>query len=246
MAKPREKFKVDPNAWMLTFSDLLTLLLTFFVLLLSMSSLNELRLKEVFGSLQGAVGAFEKGAEVEVGRQPLILHRRLPGKTGSELAEISEQLRKALDLDTPKDFAKTMKIENTEIDIRADEKGAIVAIPHSILFPSGQAELQENGKRALSLLGPVLRSFNNLISVDGHSDDRPPTSDLYPTGWELSMARALSVLHYLVNHENLLPQRFTAVGYGSTRPLEANDTAKGRAANRRVEIVLIRERTFWR
>lgn len=246
MAKKQEKFKLDPNAWMLTFSDLLTLLLTFFVLLLSMSSLNDMKLKEAFGALQGAVGAFEKGVQSEIGQPPLIDQEGLPGKAGQAFMEVSKEIKKALDLATPKDFANTVKIEEAEITIRADERGAIITIPQMVLFSAGETEMNEEGKKVLDVLGPVLRSFNNLLSVDGHSDDRPVTSALYPTGWELSMARALTVLHYLVEHENLMPQRLTAMGHDATRPVASNDTAEGRARNRRVEIILVRERVFWR
>ena len=246
MAKKKKKVGLDPNAWMLTFSDLLTLLLTFFVLLLSMSSLNDMKIKEAFGALQGAVGAFEKGVQSELGQPPIIIRQSLPGKAGQSFMEVSNDIKKALDLATPKDFANTVKVEETEITIRADERGAIVAIPQMVLFSPGEAEMKEEGKRLMAVLGPVLRSFNNLLSVDGHTDDRPVTSALYPTGWELSMARALTVLHYLVGQENIMPQRLTAMGYDATRPVASNDTAEGRARNRRVDIILVRERVFWR
>lgn len=246
MSKKKDKAGLDPNAWMITFSDLLTLMLTFFVLLLSMSSMDDMKLKEAFGALKGAVGVLEYGAGSAVNKDSFITSRNISATAKSDLLKLFKELKGVMEAEKTVDIMKVLNIEGTEIEVRSDSRGAVIALPSMVLFPPGRAELREEGEKLLSQISIVLRRPSNLVSVDGHTDDRPQTSSRFPTAWELSMARAVTVLHYLVEEEGLLPQRFIASGYGSNRPLVANDTSAGRQRNRRVEIVLLKERTFWR
>jgi len=240
--------KFDSTAWMVTFSDLLTLLLTFFVLLLSMSSLNSLKLKMVFGHLPGAVGPLEKGMGSGVERPLVIPYKRFPTKAGDDLLNkyLYLQLKRTLQEGAQEAHVLTIKLDDTEVQIRADERGAAIALPEMVLFPPGEIELQDRGKRLLNTIGVVLQRFNNPIAVEGHTDNQPPSSVQYPTNWEVSMGRAHSVLHYLVEEIGLMPQRLSAAGYASHRPIVANDSPSGRAQNRRVEILLLKSRTVWR
>jgi chemotaxis protein MotB len=246
VSKKKEKAGLDPNAWMITFSDLLTLMLTFFVLILSMSSMDDMKLKEAFGALQGAVGVMELGKGADVSPDTLVNFKGIQAATRGDLMRLFEELKRAMNVKNNEIFRKFIKIRDAQIEVKSDVRGAVLALPDMVLFPPGQATLHEKGKELLGDIGLILRRSTNLVSVGGHTDDRPPASDRYPTGWDLSMARALSVLHYLVEEYHLLPQRFIATGYGSNRSLAANDTSAGRAKNRRVEIVLLKDRTFWR
>lgn len=238
--------KLDPNAWMITFSDMLTLMLTFFVLLLAMSSLNDMKLKEAFGALQGAVGPLEKGQGAEVGSNPAMKLKTLPGKADKELIDLYANIKRVLDEDPARGFPKSLEVKGREVTVRADENGAIIVLPEVVLFPPGETSLHQEGEDLLDGVAVILRKFTNMVLVDGYTDDRPPSSAQYPTAWELSMGRALSVLDYLVEKGNILPQRISAEGNGANYPMASNETSAGRARNRRVEIVLRKERTFWR
>ncbi len=116
-------------------------------------------------------------------------------------------------------------------------EGMTLRIADHLLFDSGQAHLTAGGERVILKLLPLLERYPGEISIEGHTDDIPIQTERFPSNWELASARAIAVLRFLVRRE-LPPERLRAIGYADMRPLEANDSRAGRAANRRVELVL--------
>jgi chemotaxis protein MotB len=126
-----------------------------------------------------------------------------------------------------------------DLTFHLDARGLIVTIvTDQVLFDSGKADLQPSGLQILDLVATALQAIPNDISIEGHTDAHPISNSRYPSNWELSTARATSVLRYLIDAHGMPPQRLSAAGYADTRPIDDNTTTAGASRNRRVEIVV--------
>lgn len=124
------------------------------------------------------------------------------------------------------------------ISVERNERGLILHILDDILFPSGSADLNESSQEVLSKLASIIKNLPNDIRVEGHTDNVPINSSRYPSNWHLSVARALNTAYYLIDSENLNPDKVAIVGYAEYQPIESNLSPFGRAKNRRVDIVI--------
>ncbi len=245
--RPQKQQEAGSPAWMTTYGDMVTLLLTFFILLFTFSSLDVQRFHEVMSAIQhsfmgrsgilvgstdptaGAgdrIGAFdvtmEELAEVLGEREQTVLEM---------LYELEETYEKV------KTFLQESGLED-DIQLRLEERGIVLELPERILFDSGQALLKQEFLPTLDLLVQLLAGLPNQISVEGHTDNVPIQTFLYPSNWELSVGRSVAVARYLVDEHGVNPRRVVAAGYGEHHPIDTNDTAEGRARNRRVTLVL--------
>ena len=225
------------DSWMVTFSDLVMLLLTFFVLLLSMSSMDAKKLKRMFTHFKGSSGALEftgmrgvhdlsgiikKYQDTEgllVIDPELALELLMPsGESGGQLEAKLNELREI-------------------INILDDNRGIVLSIQENLLFNSGESTLKKEVFPILETVSKAIESCPNDIFIMGHSDDVPIKNVKYDSNWELSAYRGLAVLNYFIKDRGLPPSRFTVGGYGSSKALYPNNTVKNRALNRRVEII---------
>jgi len=231
MAKKQKGCDCEPGlpGWMATFSDMMTLLLTFFVLLLSMASLDQQKIKEAIGSLQGSLGVLQGGTKTEVNIRELI--------PSFEIVEVSRRKLIERNFDEVRKWLTKLKMEEK---VRADrtEQGILIHVNSQVLFQIGAAEVNPEAIAVLHEIAEVLRSNKAEVRIEGHTDNVPIHTERYPSNWELSTARAVKVLRYFVEKEKMDPLRFSAVGYGDTRPIASNETPEGRAKNRRVTLVL--------
>jgi len=127
------------------------------------------------------------------------------------------------------------------IDASISKNGVTINLEGSVAFEPGIADINPRVFPALKGIGKLINKIPNAVRVEGHSDNIPISTPKFPSNWELSIARAVNVTKYLIEHANVSPLRLSAAGYGDSKPLIPNDTAKHRAKNRRVEIVLLRE-----
>lgn len=126
------------------------------------------------------------------------------------------------------------------LDFRLEARGLVVTIvTDQVLFADGRAEIQPAGVEVLAIVADALLPRTNLVAIEGHTDSRPIATTRFPSNWELSTARATSVLRYLVDRNGFDPDRLSAAGYADTRPVAPNDTVDGAARNRRVEVVVL-------
>lgn len=211
-AKPPDEGP-DPDAWMVTFSDLLTLLMTFFVLIFATSDPVPEKIQEAFGQSSGVFG----------------LYRR------SLLADIVAVPRRSINQDRLQAFLD--EVGAVDIEVEQTERGLVVTLPTDAYFRPGSARLNDQARQRIAQLGELLQYSSHDMRVVGHTDNREYRSATYPSGWELSLARAHTVLQYLLSQE-VPAERLSLVGYGPSRPRYANVSRLGRARNRRVELVI--------
>lgn len=216
---PGSSGESDGEAWLVSYLDVLTLLITLFVLLLSMAG-NGL-----------ALSGSQHGGESTSQISPLALSSAFAVAGGLGPAATGIQPRH----DGLQPRFQGLEIEGVSVDQSA--QGITLRIDDNLLFASGQAELIAGADRVLQRLVELIHEFDGDVSVEGHTDSIPIATARFPSNWELATARAISVLRYLAG-AGVEEARLRAIGYADTRPLESNATAEGRAANRRVELLL--------
>ncbi|CDF58011.1 OmpA family protein [Thermobrachium celere] len=241
MSRRREKNKNSGGGggeWLTTYADLMTLLLTFFVLLYSFSTIDAIKFKEISWSLAKALGG-KTGVINNGGNLGPIPINQNPGegiKNRSEISQDNGQTVKLLN-----EITKEIKNKNldTKVAIKEDVRGVIIELQEKILFDTGRAELKTESIQTLSKIADILKKYPNEIIVEGHTDNIPINTGYYKTNWELSSDRAVKVVRYLVEEKGLNPQKIQAVGCGEFRPIASNETPEGRKKNRRVNILIL-------
>jgi chemotaxis protein MotB len=216
-------------AWMVTYGDLVTQILAFFVLLYSFSSLNEQKFRETLASLQDAFGNQAQAAATG------------PVSNGNPAAPAAP-LRNASLLTIQKQMASALKDRDAQSVVRFEGKDQLLIIHFdaTALFDSGRAELKQGALPALDAVAVVLGQVPNQIRVEGHTDSDPMIPNpIYPDNWMLSGARATGVLRYLHEFHQITYERMSIAGYADTRPVASNETPEGKAKNRRVDIVVV-------
>lgn len=219
--------------WLTSFSDMVLLFLCFFVLLLSFARTDSGGFQSAVGSVRQALG----GAE-----QP---KQAAPAVTPAELKQAVEQQAQAQTLrarmvEQVEQFLSERGL-SAQVEVAPDERGIILRTRDQVLFDSGAAQLKDEGLPVLAAVADLAQRFHGQLAVEGHTDNRPIQSSLFPSNWELSGARSSVVLRHLLN-ENIAAERVHVAGYADRRPIASNDSEEGRARNRRVEFVFETER----
>ncbi|WP_136807887.1 OmpA/MotB family protein [Desulfosediminicola flagellatus] len=224
------KCAVGAPAWMVTYSDLVTLLLTFFVLLLSMASMDPVRFTEASSSLKDAFGMHAEPAHVEFAI-PILPSPPITKFTPVQQAmttKVYERVKSQLDL---------MQMNNEVDAVKKDSDTIILRVNDSILFKPGQAKVSPNSYPILRNIADIIRPLPMKLRIEGHTDDILISQN--PIGnWDLSVSRAVSVMRFFKQGDLLKIDRMAATGYGPDRPLVPNRDDATRARNRRVEFVL--------
>ncbi|MBN6206886.1 flagellar motor protein MotB [Ralstonia pickettii] len=232
--------------WMVTFSDMVTLILVFFILLFSMSQINQNKFDLVSQSFQNR-GIFDFS--------PSIVPLENPESDSEEddeddfLLNSEEEEKGESDLEEDKLNSLTEEVEqflaehNLSEYISANRTaiGVELILQDSIFFNLGEAEILDEGFPFLEMVGKLLAGIENEVRVEGHTDSRPIRNYRYPSNWELSGARASVIVRYLIDEQGIDEARFSIAGYGDTRPIVSNDTTENMKQNRRVEIVILEE-----
>ncbi|WP_018132061.1 flagellar motor protein MotB [Effusibacillus pohliae] len=229
--------------WLLTYADLITLLMIFFVVLYAMSKIDITRYEQLAISLNqsfydGSTGVmrtkFEKSqgqpneAGNSVDKQTLEASRKLAEET-QRLKEAEQKLKQYIQQNNLGD----------KVMVELNERGVQITLRDVALYDTGSAVIKPEAERILDGIAPFLKALPNKISVEGHTDNVPIRNSQFRSNFDLSAARALNVLYYLQTRE-VKPDRLSATGYGEYMPVASNDTPEGRAANRRVNILILR------
>ncbi len=227
--------------WMCTFADMVTLLMCFFVLLFSMSSTQQETFKELIKSLKSALG-IEEVPEAGMSEARVEVSKENRGRDDhADKQEIANKLTKAVkqEMEEMVSDVKELIMFNKLgglVRVRQGKEGVVITISDMVLFPVGEAKMTAGGLKTMEKVSHILKKFSYPVSIAGHTDPSPIHTARYPSNWELSVCRATEVVRFLIR-KGLDPGLITAEGYASYRPLADNNTAEGRAQNRRVEIV---------
>lgn len=206
------------GAWLMPFTDIVTLLLIFFVIFTTL-------LDEPGDTTTVAPGLLDGGGSLGDSREATAGTAERAWN-----AEVDRVTRRARAFLAERDLGD-------QVDLQRTDAGARLRLADDILFPSGAAEVQRTGRRLLDRLVPLLRDVSGRIRVEGHTDDLPIDTARYPSNWELSAARAIAVVKHF-RRAGVDGPRLAAVGHGPTRPIADNATQAGRARNRRVAVLL--------
>ncbi|MFS0673106.1 flagellar motor protein MotS [Ornithinibacillus sp. 179-J 7C1 HS] len=241
--------------WMVTYSDMVTLILVFFILLFSMSQIDATKFQAVSESFRNRMIFDFFPSPVPMDNPTESTSTENQGQTSNEFEipvnneEESEQ--NANSDETVDDSLGDLMVEvenyldehnlNHVVSASRSERGVELVLQDSILFDPGEAEILPSARPFLTKVGDMLARIDNDIKVEGHTDDVPMSGYRYPSNWELSGARASSVVRILVEENDLEEERFSIAGFSDTKPILPNDSASNRSKNRRVEIVILED-----
>ena len=232
-SKLSEENKINPNSWMVTFADLVMLLLTFFVLLLTMSSMDTKKLRDLMTHFKASTGVLEFSGAGEVYDFGGFINKY--NDTDSLL--VVDQKHFLTKIKLVSNFKDMLKDFENNITLSDDERGVSLTFHGNILFDSGKTTLRKEAYPVLEIISDAIEGCANDILIMRHSDDTPINDEIYRSNWDLSAYRGLSVLDYFLKQKGLLPSRFSVGGSGSSRPLYPNTNERNRSLNRRVEII---------
>jgi len=214
--------------WLLTYADMITLLMAFFIMMYSISVVSMEKFEQAAASLRSEFGSPLKAERT--GASALISHTAATPTLEQPLQSVKDQLE---------DYIRENGLEDL-LQTREEARGLVITlVSDNLLFPVGEATLRAPALSILDRIGGLLRNLPNLIVIEGHTCSLPISTDRYPSNWELSAARASAVVRYLAGQWQIDPQRLAATGYADSRPIAPNDREETRAQNRRVEIVLL-------
>ncbi|WP_413379020.1 flagellar motor protein MotS [Alkalihalobacillus sp. 1P02AB] len=230
--RKQEPEKGSPK-WMVTYSDLMTLILVFFIMLFSMSAIDNQK-------FQAMAESFSQRQIFEF--MPSMVEFEHPDQDVNEAEfterfEMDEQIKMDELLREVQEFISQNELSE-HISATRDDRGVVLVLQERLTFESGEASLLDEAKPFLEKVGTLIEAIPNMIKVEGHTDNRPISTVRYPSNWELSGARASSVIRYFIENNEVDPYRFMATGYGETRPVVPNTTNDNLQINRRVVIII--------
>lgn len=260
--KPKQK-KENSERWLLTYSDLITLLMALFILMYAMSNVDSEKYKQLATSLNQSLGNGKgtgilngsdgiipnggqtpvnegEGQNVSVTPTPTAAPTEIPDDTLKGNADQLIDKRNMNDIENGiNDIVKNMGAEKS-VGTAEAERGFTISLANDAFFDSGKAELKENMKTGLRQIARLLNRVDNPILIEGYTDNVPISSHYtYTSNWQLSAARAANVAEYLADEGHVDGERISAIGYGEYRPTASNATAKGRSKNRKVDITVL-------
>lgn len=230
--------------WLVSYADFITLLFAFFVVMYAISSINEGKYRVLSDSL---VQAFREPPTSDRLIEMRTRNPELLDSSGLPIGQVQPRQAVAqMETERMKKVAKNVLeamaplVREGQVRVTQSPRGITVEINASVLFATGEAILQPGSIDALTAVAKVLATVDNPIQVEGHTDNVPIRSPVFPSNWELSSARAASVVR-LFTEQGVPPARLVAIGYADNRPLDTNATADGRARNRRVNVLIMHE-----
>ena len=227
-----KKIELGAPKWVVTFGDLMSLLLCFFVLLLSFSEMDRQKYKQVAGSLEKAFGVQRKNKVMEIPKGMKLIAKDFDQEAIA--TRIKEDLGKEIE-DLIKNQLSDVK---DQISIEARDNEVVIRLMGESTFDSGKAEIRQQLKPLLQKIASQLQGTQGDIMIAGHTDNIPVRGGPYKTNLRLSAARASAVAEFFIRHSRIDPQRVATMGFGQYRPIETNSSPLGRQKNRRVEIIL--------
>lgn len=251
--RKKQEEHVNHERWLVSYADFITLLFAFFVVMYSISSVNEGKYRVLSDTMSSAFDPSRAGLPIQLDsplkppiversittsrRTPISMHSAYPSIQSG--VQASEKDKKDLrTIATRAEQGLSRLIDKDIIKLKKNDLWIEIEIKSSILFPSGGANLAAAARPVLRKISKIVKTYKNQIQVEGFTDNLPIETDVFPSNWELSAARAASVVH-LFSKAGVDPKRLSAVGYGEYKPISSNSTALGRSKNRRINIIIL-------
>jgi len=223
--------------WLLTYADMITLLMAFFIMMYSMSVINLSKFRNVAISIRSGFGGVIPGQSKSIlstSGQLSIKPSPLEGDTTGVAWQVVKPLQ---------NYINGEPAAKKTVRVFVDDRGLVLSMTSDrVLFDSGRAEIKAGADPILGRVAGIIRSISNEIRVEGHTCNIPTKTSIFPSNWELSTARATTVVRYMIDKEGIPAIRLSAAGYADTRPLIANDSEQHRRRNRRVDFVILEDK----
>jgi chemotaxis protein MotB len=251
MSRPKKKkaHEKEPNLerWLVSYADFITLLFAVFVMLYAMSIVDQKKMEEVQASIQSSfagpqtltpalkvIGNKDFGLIPEAVEQPVPSQSQAQDEAAAaaeaqEFSEIKKEVQ---------DNLQGYGAKN-EVQLTINERGLVISLKEAGFFPSGSAQVQSAALPLLDKIASSIARYDNTLRIEGHTDNVAINSAAFPSNWELSTARANSIVHYLIEKRGFKGAKLSVTGYGEYRPIADNATEEGRKLNRRVDIVVL-------
>lgn len=234
----QEEHEANSERWMLTYLDMITLLMIFFVVMYSMSNVNKQKFAALASQLSIAMGSSSilpgqsSATGIDTNSQITPRQTEVPGGTNGQTEIGLEQVEKEIRALINQEHLGQYVTENL------DERGVVISMREALLFEKGSADINQNANEVLGGIAKIISNTNNFIRVEGFTDDLPIHTQKYASNWELASQRAVNVVKRLIG-AGLDPSRASAMSYGEYRPVVPNTSEENRKRNRRVDIVVI-------
>ena len=242
---PHESENID--RWMVSYADFVTLLFAFFVVMYAISSVNEGKYRVLSDTMTEAFKVAPKSPNpIQIGKENRSITSAKPSNDVIKPIKILPKSVRTYEREMQQ-IAQTVSksvqplIDKGLIKVTQHKLWVEIEMNSKILFSSADSELEEEAFPALKALAGVLKKLPNSIDVEGHTDNVPINNELFPSNWELSAARAASVVHLFTNY-GVDPRRLSSIGYAEYRPISNNSTSEGRLRNRRVKVVILADK----
>ena len=242
---PHESENTD--RWMVSYADFVTLLFAFFVVMYAISSVNEGKYRVLSDTMTETFKVAPKSPNpIQIGKENRSITSAKPSNDIIKPIKILPKSERTYEREM-KQIAQTVSksvqplIDKGLINVTQHKLWVEIEMNSKILFSSADSELEEEAFPALKALAAALKTLPNSIDVEGHTDNVPINNELFPSNWELSAARAASVVHLFTNY-GVNPSRLSSIGYAEYRPITDNSTPEGRLRNRRVKVVILADK----
>ena len=242
MSEEESSSAAGAPAWMATFADMMSLLLTFFVLLLSFANLDVVKFRDALGSLKNAFGVtFTESGPYEGQTQQLVelseetVARPDPSGGDDAAAALNREL-----LETVQNVIDERELDNV-MQAVIGERGVTIRASGKLMFRAASEQLADESLEVLQEIADLAALFPHMISVEGHTDDQPIQTERFPSNWELSAARAVAGVRFLIDEGYVEAGRISAAGFAHTRPVVDGASPQARGRNRRIEFVFYRD-----
>jgi chemotaxis protein MotB len=237
--KKHEEAHENHERWLLSYADFITLLMIFFIIMYSMSNLDKEKYAKVAAGLSNAMGG--GGGSTIIGTDNGVAIQDVNSPSNTNVVEMDEEEKLSYVKDTVDKYLSDSGLSNS-VETKVEERGLVLSFKDYLFFDSGKADINPEQAKKLVEIGKLLNQpiiSGSYIRIEGHTDTVPISNYLYKSNWDLSVIRASNVSQLLINHSGIKPERLSAAGYGEFRPKATNNTESGRAANRRVDILIM-------
>lgn len=251
-----DSYPDEPNRWVVSYADFTTMLLALFIVLYAVSQLDIAQMNQFANSLKKSLMSVQVENKKEISKLKKIFATtatKIVAKPviiedfKGQIEQLKEKLKEAqenvstdmVQLENLKKQLEDNLNTQNEISMIPSERGLTISFADTVLFESGEAVIKPSAKNTLEEIVSILKPLPNSIRIEGHTDDQPINTSQYPSNWELSTARATSMVKMFIDNYGFSPEKLSAAGYGEHKPVAPNTTPEGRQNNRRVDIVIL-------